>query len=64
MEIHCQEKFDEVKKYAESIGDQTFNNCIERLKEWKKMESILFICTMILQSTASTSRSLMLTVVV
>ena len=36
MEIHCQEKFDEVKKYAESIGDQTFNNCIERLKEWEK----------------------------
>lgn len=36
MQIHCQEKYDEVLKYAESIGDETFKKCIARLKEYER----------------------------
>ena len=29
MKIRCQEHYDEVAEYAKSIGDTTFQNCIE-----------------------------------
>ena len=32
MKIKCQEHYDKVAEYAKSIGDTTFQNCIERLK--------------------------------
>ena len=32
MKIRCQEHYDKVVEYAKSIGDTTFQNCIERLK--------------------------------
>lgn len=31
MKIKCQEHYDKVAEYAKSIGDTTFQNCIERL---------------------------------
>ena len=34
MKIKCQEHYDKVAEYAKSIGDTTFQNCIERLKQW------------------------------
>ena len=36
MKIRCQEHYDKVVEYAKSIGDTTFQNCIERLKQWEK----------------------------
>ncbi len=30
------EHYDKVAEYAKSIGDTTFQNCIERLKQWEK----------------------------
>lgn len=35
MKIKCQEHYEKVVKYAESIGDETLNKCIERLKQWE-----------------------------
>lgn len=35
MKIKCQEHYDKVAEYK-SIGDTTFQNCIERLKQWEK----------------------------
>ncbi len=35
MIIKCQERYDQVVEYAKSIGDTTFQNCIERLKQWE-----------------------------
>lgn len=35
MKIRCQEHYDKVVEYAKSIGDTTFQNCIERLKQWE-----------------------------
>ena len=36
MKIKCQEHYEKVAEYAKSIGDTTFQNCIERLKQWEK----------------------------
>ena len=36
MKIKCQEHYDKVVEYANSIGDTTFEKCIERLKQWEK----------------------------
>ena len=36
MVIKCQEHYEKVVEYAESIGDKTLQNCIERLKQWEK----------------------------
>ena len=33
MRIECQEHYEKIVKYAESIGDETLNKCIERLKQ-------------------------------
>lgn len=35
MIIKCQEHYEKTVKYAESIGDETLNKCIERLKQWE-----------------------------
>nr|CRY96166.1 hypothetical protein [uncultured prokaryote] len=35
MKIRCQEHYDKVVEYAGSIGDTTFQKCIERLKQWE-----------------------------
>ena len=40
MIIHCEERYNEARKYAESIGmlDQ-FDSVFNRLKEWEKNEN-------------------------
>lgn len=35
MRIECQGHYEKTVKYAESIGDETLNKCIERLKQGK-----------------------------
>lgn len=34
MKIMCQEYFDAVVRYAESIGDRTLQECLGRLERW------------------------------
>lgn len=34
MKIMCQEYFDAVIQYAESIGDCTLQECLDRLERW------------------------------
>ena len=41
MKIRCQEHYDKVVEYAKSIGDTTFQNCIERLKQWEKNSRVM-----------------------
>ena len=36
MKINCQERYDEVLEYAKSINDETFQDCINRLKTWEE----------------------------
>lgn len=36
MIIKCQEHYDKVVEYAKSIGDNTLQQCIERLQQWEK----------------------------
>ena len=36
MKIHCQERYDKIAEYAKEIGDQSFQSCIDRLKQWEK----------------------------
>ena len=39
MKIMCQEHYDKVVQYAESIGDKTFQECLEKLRQWEKHPS-------------------------
>lgn len=36
MQILNQEHFENVKRYAESIGDTSLQKCLERLKSWEE----------------------------
>ena len=36
MKILNQEHFENVKRYAESIGDTSLRKCLERLKSWEE----------------------------
>ena len=36
MKILNEEHFENVRRYAESIGDTSLQKCLERLKSWKK----------------------------
>ena len=36
MKIMCQEHYDKVVQYAESIGDSTLRECLERLERREK----------------------------
>ena len=36
MKILNEEHFENVKRYAESIGDTSFQKCLDRLKSWEK----------------------------
>ncbi|MFR9546020.1 MAG: DUF4120 family protein [Rikenellaceae bacterium] len=36
MIIHCQDHYDEVVKYAKSIGDTTLSTCLARLQSWEQ----------------------------
>lgn len=36
MKILCQEHYDTVVQYAESIGDTTLRKCLERLETWER----------------------------
>lgn len=36
MIIRCQEHYDKVVKYAGEIGNDSLQQCIERLKQWEK----------------------------
>lgn len=36
MIINCQEHYNKVVEYAKSIGDNTLQQCIERLQQWEK----------------------------
>ena len=35
MKILNEEHFQNVKRYAESIGDTSLQNCLDRLKSWE-----------------------------
>ena len=35
MKILNEEHFEDVKRYAESIGDTSLQKCLERLKSWE-----------------------------
>lgn len=36
MKILNEEHFENVKRYAESIGDTSLRKCLERLKSWEE----------------------------
>lgn len=36
MEIHCQERYDAMLKYAESIGEKSLQECFDRLRGWEE----------------------------
>ena len=36
MKIMCQEHYDKVVQYAESIGDKTLEECLQRLERWEQ----------------------------
>lgn len=36
MIIKCQEHYNKVVEYAKSIGDNTLQQCIERLQQWER----------------------------
>ena len=36
MKILNEEHFQNVKRYAESIGDTSLQNCLDRLKKWEE----------------------------
>lgn len=36
MKILNEEHFENVKRYAESIGDTSFQKCLDRLESWEK----------------------------
>lgn len=36
MKIMCQEHYDKVVQYAESIGDKTLFECLQRLEHWER----------------------------
>ena len=36
MKILNQEHFENVKRYAESIGDTSLQKCLDRLKQWEE----------------------------
>ena len=36
MKILNEEHFENVKRYAESIGDTSLQKCLERLKSWEE----------------------------
>ena len=40
MIIKCQEHYNKVVEYAKSIGDNTLQQCIERLQQWEKKHPI------------------------
>lgn len=39
MKIMCQEHYDKVVRYAENIGDKTFLECLEKLRQWERHPS-------------------------
>ncbi len=39
MKIPNQEHFENVKRYAESIGDTSLQKCLDRLKQWEENPS-------------------------
>lgn len=40
MKILNEEHFENVKRYAESIGDTSLQKCLERLKSWEEIPTI------------------------
>ena len=36
MRILCKEHLEETKRYAESIGDKSLQECLKRLESWEK----------------------------
>lgn len=36
MKIICRKYYDEVVRYAESIGDETLQECLDRLEHWEQ----------------------------
>lgn len=64
MKIMRQELYDKVVlQYAESIGDETFHVCLERLQQWEKHPPpVKSNCTAILRSIHSFSNSVIRTV--
>ena len=57
MKILNQEHFENVKRYAESIGDTSLRKCLERLKSWEEILTVpaKFHSTMTMPHTRSAS---------
>lgn len=36
MKIECQEYYDKVVEFARDMGDNSLQNCLQRLKNWEK----------------------------
>lgn len=62
MKILNEEHFENVKRYAESIGDTSLQKCLERLKSWEGILTIpvRFHSTMTMPHTRSALPSIML----
>ena len=63
MKIMCQEHYDMVVQYAESIGDKTFQECLEKLRQWRGIPRtrVKSNCTAILRPIRSFSNSVIRT---
>lgn len=35
MKINCQERYNEALAYAETLGDSTLKECLDKLKRWE-----------------------------
>ena len=62
MKILNEEHFENVKRYAESIGDTSLQKCLERLKSWEGNPDypVRFHSTMTMPHTRSALPSIML----
>ena len=63
MKILNEEHFENVKRYAESIGDTSLQKCLERLKSWEGNPDTIpvrFHSTMTMPHTRSALPSIML----
>lgn len=59
MKILNEEHFQNVKRYAESIGDTSLQNCLDRLKNGRRIQTIQakYRSIMTMHRTRSASRN-------
>lgn len=50
MIIKCEERYQEAKAFAEKTGDNTLQNCLERLTKWEENnDSTIYLCKYIME---------------